>query len=181
MHPDPRMASHATPPAPSSRRSAPPKEQVVSSLVAEFMEEVRVEQEAESHTLAVNRRMQRLRRPLVGFLCLGVCLAAWFAPVPGANSGVTPAPTAAFSYASGRLALNLAARRVDAFIARHGRVPTSLEDANVSEPQILLQPQGQKEFVLQLRVGSAVLTYDSSIAPAVQSDDVSTILKTTLK
>ncbi|MBK8248945.1 MAG: hypothetical protein IPK85_16325 [Gemmatimonadetes bacterium] len=77
--------------------------------------------------------------------------------------------------------MNLAARRIDAFASRHGRVPATLLDANVSEPHMVLRALGTKDYVLQLQVGTVVLTYDSSIAPAIQSDDASTILRTTLR
>jgi hypothetical protein len=166
---------------PANRPAEPRRhpDKVVSGLVDEFLEEKR--EEKRQDLAEANRRnvRDRLRRPVVGAIVVALCGAAWFAPLP--TRPPSPPPPLAYRLASARLALNLAARRVDAFAARHGRLPATLLDANVSEPQIILRAMGTKDYVLQLHIGSVVLTYDSSIAPAIQSDDASTILRTTLK
>lgn len=167
-----------TPPiSPTDPRRVP--SQVVSGLVEEFYEERRVETRREQEKAKRRNVRDRLRRPIVGTVVLAICGAAWFAPLP--TRAPAPPPPLSYRLASARLALNLAARRVDAFAARHGRVPATLLDANVDEPQMILRALGTREYVIQMHVGSVVLTYDSSIAPAIQSDDASTILRTTLK
>ena len=166
---------------PPTRPASPgrPPDKVVSGLVEEFFEERREEKRQDQQEAERRNLRDRLRRPLVGGIVLALCGAAWFAPLP--TRAPSPPPPISYRLASARLALNLAARRVDAFTARHGRVPATLLDANVDEPQMVLRAMGTKDYIIQLQVASVVLTYDSSIAPAIQSDDASTILRTTLR
>lgn len=172
------MAPRATE-RPSSPLPSPSANGSAASIVADYMQERRVELESEAKAEASQRTRDRVRRPIAATLAAMACVAAWFAPLPRAGSARVQAPPAAYTFASGRLALNLAARRVDAFIAKHGRVPTNLLDANVGDPGMVLKPTGNNGYLLQLQVGVTLLTYDADLAPAIQAEDLSTILRTT--
>lgn len=166
---------------PSAPLPSPPANSSAASIVADFMQERRVELETEAKAEAEQRTRDRFKRPIVAALATIACVTAWFAPVPKAGSARVQAPPATYTYASGRLALNLAARRVDAFIAKHGRVPANLLDANVGDPGLVLKPTGNNGYLLQLQVGVTLLTYDADLAPAIQAEDLSTILRTTAR
>ena len=156
-----------------------PPDGVVSGLVEEFMEEKREEKRKDTEAANRQRLRDRVSRPIFVAIVVALCGAAWFAPLP--TRAPSAPPPLSSRLASTSCAWNLSARRVDPFTARHGRGPATLLDANVDEPQMVLRAMGTKDYIIQLQVASVVLTYDSSIAPAIQSDDASTILRTTLR
>lgn len=151
---------------------------VVNQLVSEFLEEQ--QEEAKVIAVATRKQLERtdLRPPYLAVAAVA-CLAAWLAPLPGTAPKRLSPPTAQFTMASGRLALNLAARRIDAFVERHGRLPTVLADANVWDAGMELQRINDADYVLRLKTGTWTLMYDSQMAPAIQVEDQLTIVRTT--
>lgn len=144
----------------------------MDALVSEFHEEVK-KQRADLDAAAVRRRTW------VGAAIAGaLCLATWV--VPMGRPGGQPAPEPErFSMASARLTLLLAARRVDGFKSQHGRLPTSLPDAGITEPTMTYERPKDGAYVIRIPVGPGLLTYDSSMAPALYTEDIKVILNST--
>lgn len=169
----PTMPSPSPSPLPATSSPAG-KEQLVQSLVSEFMSEQRKEQEAERAVL-VAKEKKRVPTLVLASLC---CLAAWVAPFPR-PAFEAEAPPVAYTVASARITLNLAASRVRAFKAQHGRLPETLLSAGITDPAILYQRWAEGQFVLRLVAGETLLTYDSVIAPNILQEDIQAILNQT--
>lgn len=146
-------------PAPSTSRGA-----VAEALVASFLDEKRKEADLEA-------RRSRRKRSYWG-LSIGVaaCATAWFVPV-GRPGGVPPQVPERYSIASGRLSLLLASRRIDAFRAQYHRLPRTATDAGISDTLVTFSLGAGGSYVLSLKVGETLLTFDPAIAPTVYSED----------
>lgn len=167
---------NATKPSSAAPR---PHDAVAAALVAEFAEEKRVEVRAIAE--AERKRNRRLPGWVAGSLAGAACLAAWFVPLPGTTPQPPALPPATFVMSSGRLTLTLAARRVEAFRARHGRLPVLLADAQAAADGIQYQRLTEKDFVLRLTANGTTLSYESALAPPPSPDDIKTIITTTGK
>ena len=164
----PLAARSAVPSAPRPPRT----DAVVRSLVTEFAEEKVKERELE-----VRQRRRRKNTLLVPGLVVA-CLGAWLLPFPRPASAAQSQPIG-FTMASGRLTLLLAARRIETFRARHRRLPSTLTDAGIDERGMSYTPSRGATFIVQLPVGEALLTFDSSMSPAVFVDDAKDVVKST--
>lgn len=146
----------------------------MKSLVTEFAEEKRKERELE----------KRQRGPVRRFVAPGVaavaCLAAWVVPVPQAAETLPP-PPAEYTSASARMTLVLAARRLESFRSQYRRLPTTLDDAGISEPAMSYQRMEGETYLLKLPVDGSFLTFDSGMAPATFLEDAMTIIRRTAK
>ncbi len=149
---------------------------VARGFVSEFQEERR-EEAARAREAEARARRRVPRAVLLGLVGL-VCGATWFAPVP-ASSATSHALPPEYVTASGRLVLSLAAERIHGFAGKYNRLPTSLADANVSEPGMTYQQVGDSSFVLMFPVGSTVMTWESATAASTRREDGDVILKTT--
>lgn len=153
---------------------APGAEQLVQSLVSEFVEEKRRERQLEQ------RDRSPVRRLVAPALAAVACLSAWVAPVPKAGGDVQP-PSARHTMASARVTLVLAARRLESFRAQYRRLPTTLDDAGIFERSLSYRTAVGETFVLRLPVGGSYLTFDSGTAPATILEDAVSIIRGTTK
>lgn len=161
------MSTSSTPQASPPR--APGAEQLVKSLVTEFAEEKRKEREQDSQPRSPFRRFA------VPALAALACLAAWLVPVPAAGDPAVPPPPQ-YTMASARLTLVLASHRLEAFRSQYRRLPSTLDDAGVSEPQMRYRTAPGETFVLKLPVAGSYLTLDSGMAPAMFIEDALSII-----
>jgi ferric-dicitrate binding protein FerR (iron transport regulator) len=146
----------------------------VKSLVTEFAEEKRKERELEQ------RQKSPFRRFVAPALASVACVAAWLVPVPEAGDSAVPS-SPQYTMASARMTLVLASRRLESFRTQYRRLPTTLDDAGVSEPQMQYRTAPGETFVLKLPVAGSYLTLDSGMAPAMFMEDALSIIRRTAR
>lgn len=79
------------------------------------------------------------------------------------------------------MTLVLASRRLESFRAQYRRLPTTLDDAGIWEPQMQYRRAPGETFVLKLPVAGSYLTLDSGKAPAMFIEDALSIIQRTAK
>ena len=120
----------STAPGPGRRAILDP---VARTLVGEYLTERKEQREAAER----GRRPVRPWRHVVSIAAIVACGAVWL--VPSLGTRPAPAMSAERHDASARLTLFLAAQRINEYAKKHGRLPTSVQQAGVTDQRVSIR------------------------------------------
>lgn len=143
---------------PEKTSATPNEDAKAQALVAEFLEEKAREGPSSNGA----GKLAHGRAIAIGVMSL-VCAASWLAPYPtgATTTGTDPIVEAA----SARLSLFLSGAKVQEYKRRHGRLPSSLLEAGVSDPKLQYIKGIDTSFTIESSVAGQHITYDSNKDP----------------